>query len=91
MSDLDVGIARPEGGTVIDLDCVIDGDDVSSAGSQTLKGHGTITRALAHKRVWELAGLASDPGGELAIVATLKAAATAAGVINFRIRYFKSA
>lgn len=89
VSDFDVGFYYPDGGAVIDADALIDGDDISSAGAQTLKGHGTLTTANGMKRAWELAGLASDPGGNLAIVATLKAAATATGVVNFFLKYFK--
>lgn len=91
VTDLDVGFRYPNGGAVIDADNLVDGDDVSSAGSQTLKGHATLTTANGHKRAWELAGLTSNPGGNLEIYATLNAASTATKVINFRIRYFKGA
>lgn len=89
VTDFDVGFYRPLGGAVIDADALVDVDDISSAGTQTFKGHGTITTANGHKRAWELAGLSADPGGMLDIVATLKAASTATKVVNFRIPYFK--
>ena len=89
VTDLDVGFYRPNGGAVIDADAIIDGDDVSSAGSQTIAGHGTITTANSNKRAWEWAGLSSDPGGFLDIVATLKAASTATKSIIFNLRYSK--
>lgn len=93
VTDIDVGFFQPigKGGAVIDLDVLVDGDDIAAAGTQTLKGHGTLTTANGHKRAWEIAGLTSDPGGNLAIAATLKAAATASGVVNFRIGYYKGA
>lgn len=91
ITDLDVGVAYPNGGAVIDADCYVDGDDVSAAGSQTLRGHGTLTTANAFKRVWEIAGLSSDPGGFLDLIATQKAGTAATNVIQFCIRYFKGA
>ena len=91
ITDLDVGFAYPNGGAVIDADNLVDGDDVSSAGSQTLFGHGTLTLANANKRVWELAGLSSNPGGNLAIITTQKAGTAAAANILFNIRYSKGA
>lgn len=91
ISDLDIGFAYPNGGAVIDADNLVDGDDVSSAGSQTLFGHGTLTAANSQKRVWELAGLSSDPGGELDLIATQKAGTAAAATISYFIKYFKGA
>ncbi|MBI5112872.1 MAG: hypothetical protein HZA68_12965 [Rhodovulum sp.] len=91
VTDLDVGFYYPNGGAVIDADALVDGDDISSAGTQTLKGHGTLTTANGHKRAWELAGLSANPGGNLSIVATLNAASTATKVVNFRIDYLKGA
>lgn len=91
ISDLDIGFAWPNGGTVIDKDNLVDGDDVSTAGNQTLIGHGTLTAANSQKRVWELAGLSANPGGNLAIVATMNAGTAAAAEIQFFIRYFKGA
>src|SRR5262245_9013687 len=61
------------------LQAIVAGDDVTSAGNQTLAGHGTLTLANFMKRAWEHATLASDPGGMLDLVASLGAAATAAG------------
>ena len=91
ISDLDIGFAYPNGGAVIDIDNLVDGDDVSSAGSQTLIGHGTLTAANSQKRVWELAGLSTNPGGNLAIIATQKAGTAATNKIQFFIGYYKGA
>lgn len=91
LTDLDIGFAYPNGGAVIDADNLVDGDDVSTAGSQSLFGHGTLTLANSQKRVWELAGLASNPGGNLAIIATQKAGTAAAATIAFFLKYFKGA
>lgn len=92
-TDVDVGFYQPlgKGGAVIDADNLVDGDDIATAGSQTLKGHATLTTANGHKRAWELAGLATDPGGNLALGLKLNAAATATKVVNFRIGYLKAA
>jgi hypothetical protein len=76
---------------MIDADCIVDGDDVSTAGSQTLIGHTTLTAANSQKRVWELAGLSANPGGNLAIVATQKAGTAAAAKLQFFLTYFKGA
>lgn len=47
--------------------------------------YSVTTLANAEKRVWELLGLASDPGKEYDIVATLTAAATAAGQLALHV------
>lgn len=89
VTDFDLGFYHPNGGAVIDADALVDGDDISGAGIQTLIGHGTLTVANANKRAWELAGLTSDPGGFLDIVATLKAASTATVVVQFLIDFLR--
>jgi hypothetical protein len=91
ITDLDIGFAYPNGGTLIDIDNLVDGDDVSTAGNQTLIGHGTLTAANSQKRVWELAGLTTNPGGNLALIATQKAGTAAAASIYFSIGYSKGA
>lgn len=89
VSSADIGLFYPEGGAVISVNGLVAADDWSSAGTQTLRGHGTLTNANSNKRVWELAGLASDPGGQLDIVVTINAAATAAGKVTFTFPYSK--
>lgn len=93
VASIDVGFYQPlgKGGAVIAGANLIAADDVTAAGAQTLKGHGTLTTANGHKRVWELAGLSVNPGGNIAIGAKINNAATATGVINWRMKYFKGA
>ena len=43
--------------------------------------------ANVEKRVWEDAGLTTDPGGTLDLVGTLTAATTAAGTLSFIVDY----
>jgi hypothetical protein len=83
VTDLDVGFANAAA-------ALVDGDDVSSAGTQTLAGHATLTVPNMAKKAWELAGYTSDPGGMLDIIATLKAASTATKSIMFVIVYGKA-
>lgn len=47
--------------------------------------YSVTTLANAEKRVWELLGLASDPGKEYDIVATLTAAAAAAAQLTLHV------
>jgi len=47
--------------------------------------YAVTTLANAEKRVWELLGLAADPGKEYDIAATLTAAATAAGQVALHV------
>ncbi len=54
---------------------------VSAAGSRKL-AH-ALSLANANKRVWEIAGMAADPGGEFDIVAVCSTATTDAGSIFF--------
>ena len=39
------------------------------------------------KRLWEVLGMANDPGGEIGIYVSAAAAATGAGVMTFQIAY----
>jgi hypothetical protein len=48
-----------------------------------------VTAANQVKRAWQLAGLTSDPGGFLDIFATINAAATATGVVNFFLKFLR--
>lgn len=90
LSEVDIGLAYPNG-AVISANCLVDGDDISSAGSQTLTGHGTLTLLNFHKRAWELAGLTSNPGGNLDIVLTQLAGTAATKKVVFGINYSKDA
>lgn len=93
-SDCDVGLAYPNGGAMISADCIINGHTFASAGSTTLAaatGSGVATPTNAAKRLWQLAGLTANPGGNLAIWLTLNAAATADGQVLSDISYAKGA
>lgn len=68
---------------------LVSAKDISSAGNGTLLSIGTLTTANMNKRAWELAGLTTDPGGFLDIIATINVAATATGVVQFFIDYGK--
>lgn len=93
LTSLDLGVYQPigKGGAVVSAACYMSAKDVSSAGNTSLKAAGLPTTANGHKRVWEIAGLSADPGGNLALGFKMNAAATAAGTINTRIRYLKGA
>jgi hypothetical protein len=93
-SDCDVGVAYPNGGAMIVADCIVNGQTLASATSVTFRaatGGALATVANQQKRVWELAGLTADPGGELDLILTINAAATATGNVNFRVPYDKAA
>jgi hypothetical protein len=93
-TDCDVGLAYPNGGAMIVADCIVNGHDMHTAGSTTLAaatGSGLATATNMAKKAWELAGLTSNPGGNLALWLTLNAAATATGKILARLPYDKGA
>lgn len=89
---IDVGLYYPtthsNGGTVIDLDCFASAVAVSSGAVNSNvefeagAAGGLITNA--EKRLWELAGLTSDPGGEFDLTVALAADTDAAGTILVR-------
>jgi len=82
---LDVGVDDVNGNITADPDAINDGLALSSAstGSRLIKDH-----ANAGKRVWEIMGLTSDPGGEIMLQGVVKDAATnAAGTISGQVDY----
>lgn len=94
VTDFDIGLRYPNGGAVILADCIVNGQDIHLAGSTTLlaaTGSGIATPANAIKRAWELAGLTSNPGGNLEVYGTANAACSAAVVANLQLKYFKGA
>jgi hypothetical protein len=94
VTDADIGVAYPNGGAMIVADCIVNGHDIHLAGSTTLAaatGSGVATAANKAKRLWELAGLTSNPGGNLALWLTLNAGATAGGNVHCKIEYDKGA
>lgn len=94
VTDFDIGLRYPNGGAVILADCIVNGHDIHLAGSSTLAaatGSGIATPVNAIKRAWELAGLSSNPGGNLEVYGTANAACSAAVKANLFLRYFKGA
>lgn len=87
VTSFDLGFYYPNGGAVIDANNLVAALDIHLAGTGTLRSIGTLTLANSNKRVWELAGLSADPGGNIDIVGTINAAATATGVVNLTLRY----
>ncbi len=93
-SDCDIGIAYPNGGAMIVPDCIVNGQTFASAATVSLAaatGSGVATAANKSKRVWQLAGLSANPGGNLALWLTINAAATATGNVKAEIEYSKGA
>lgn len=87
-----MGFYYPNGGAAINDAALMTGQSLAAAGSVSLAaaaGSGVATPANMEKFVWQLAGLASDPGGELDIVLTTAAAATADGSIYAELSYAK--
>jgi len=78
LNDLDFGDATNPDGLVDGISCV-------SAGSDS------AIKAVAFtdydKPLWELLGMASDPGGDIELFVTLNAAATTGGTIAVDLRY----
>lgn len=90
----DIGVNYPNGGAVILDDCIVNGHDIHLAGSTTLAaatGSGVATPANQAKKLWELAGLATNPGGNLALWLTIDQAATATADVLADITYVKGA
>ncbi len=93
-TDCDIGVAYPNGGAMIVADCIVNGQTLASATTVSLAaatGSGVATAANAAKKVWELAGLSSNPGGNLALWLTINAAATATAGVRVNIVYGKGA
>lgn len=63
---IDIGIANIDGNVTDDPDAINNGLDTSSAGNALV----IPDHANFGKMVWELAGLSSDPGGEVYITVT---------------------
>lgn len=93
-TDCDIGFNYPNGGAVILADCVVNGHDMHTAATVALSaatGSGLATATNMAKKAWELAGLTSNPGGNLALWLTLNAAATATGKLLCDFTYYKGA
>lgn len=78
LTDLDLGFGE-------DPDCLADGLTLAVAGTKSPLA--AVATADLLKPVWQLAGLARDPGREFTLQATMNAAATAAGTVHFYVPY----
>ncbi len=90
----DLGFANPNGGAMILQTALFTGQSLAAGGSTALSaatGSGIATPANMDKAAWQLAGLAADPGGELDVVLTITAAATATADVFLEGTYAKGA
>ncbi|MBN8532454.1 MAG: hypothetical protein J0L51_00055 [Rhizobiales bacterium] len=78
LTDVDLGFTA-------DPDALADGLNLSSAGTKSPTA--AVAIANMDKTFWQLAGLSSNPGGELDVFMTLKAAAGAAGAVHIFLPY----
>lgn len=92
----DVGLyylpTHPNGGTVIDVDAFgsavsLNGGAISKSNVRFESGAAAGLYTNFNKRLWEQAGLTSDPGGELSVELTLTGAADAAGTVLAEVTY----
>lgn len=90
VSDFGLYRTSADGGAVVDADFFASAVVLNAgavANSLVTRESGVIDIANKHKRIWEQLGLTSDPNLWYDIVATLTAAADAAGTITLTLRY----
>lgn len=85
VSDADIGVYKD--GAVVDIDIFADGLTLAAAG--TKDPFASIAVADAGKAVWQLLGLANDPGVEYDVVLTTKADASATAAVSGHLLYSK--
>jgi hypothetical protein len=90
VTSADLGFYQPQAGAVI-AGAALFAAQTLAAAATLLFSAGAITPSNANKKAWELAGLASDPGGNLSIGLKLNAAATATGNLAMALPYAKTA
>lgn len=78
VTDADLGVSDAPA-------CLVDGETL--AATATVEGASQVAVADTTKRLWELAGLTKDPKAELEVLLTLKAAATADGLVTVDLVY----
>lgn len=97
LTSLSIGLAKPaqdvtnppvsataaQTAALLSATCLMNAVDIHVGGNFAI---GPATGSWK-KRAWELAGLATDPGGYLDVVATLNQNAGAAGVLEFHVLY----
>jgi hypothetical protein len=70
---------------------LLNGLSVAAAGSSTLMAAvGSFTTTKQVQPAWQLAGLSSDPGGMLDVIATITGAAPATGIVLFMLDFLKT-
>ncbi|MFT4115426.1 hypothetical protein [Bradyrhizobium sp.] len=92
VSSAKLGFYYPNGGAKILDTALFSGQTLASATSVTMAAaanSGIATPANMDKFVWQLAGLSADPGGELDLVLTTAADASAAGDVWLELSYAK--
>lgn len=82
LTSLDIGFPAENGSGAV-LAAAL---DLSASGSKPIMN--AVPTASLYKRMWELCGLASDPGRDFDLIAKVNAAATAAGTIAFNLTHF---
>ena len=81
---MDIGIGSVDSNLTSDPDALLNGLDVTGAGTNKL----VSDHANYGKKLWELAGLSSDPGGEIDIYASFVDAATnVTGDVTLEVEY----
>jgi hypothetical protein len=81
---MDIGVGSVDANITSDPDALLAGVDVTSAGTAALISN----HANYGKMLWELAGLAADPGGELDIYASFVDAVTnVTGDVTLEVEY----
>lgn len=83
LTSLDLGFPNVGAGNGAILAAAL---DVSAAGSKNAMN--AVSTPNLYKRMWELCGLTSDPGGEFDLIAKMNQAAGAAGTLAFNITSF---
>ena len=94
VTSADLGLAYPNGGATILQTALFSGQTLATAAAISLfAATGSALASLANidKPYWQLAGLTSDPGGELDLVLTINAAATATATVFAEHSYAKGA
>lgn len=83
VTSLSVGLDNGRG--TVSAAALVSAQSIAGAGSLSLMQ--AVAVANYGKRAWQLLGLASDPGAELDVIATLNTAATADGLIAGWLRF----
>lgn len=88
-TDYDIGIYKTAaaGGAVVLVNAFADALDLSSAAKNVNVTYEQLGIENVEKRLWEVAGLTSDPALEYDIVATGVTVGTAAGTISMTVFY----